>query len=232
MKLKQSETIEIERSKINFAAYNPRKDDPEVVKSIKANFKNVGYLGGIVWNETTGNLVSGHKRVQALDLINKYDGTNDYILKVEKTEMPLEVEMEQNIYMNNKNVQGVYDYKALSLMLPKIDVDKTGLNKLDLEKISVFKPSLNLLPEPKTIKEKKELTEDEKADNIQELKELKKDIKMKAYEEHDLVQNGHLTLVFDTWGVKVGFMEYLGLDINATMLKGEEVFEAIQKLEL
>ncbi len=47
-KYKQSETVVIKRSQINFAPYNPRKEDPEVIKKLKKNFKTVGYLGGIV----------------------------------------------------------------------------------------------------------------------------------------------------------------------------------------
>lgn len=50
-KYKQSETVVIKRSQINFAPYNPRKEDPEVIKKLKKNFKTVGYLGGIVWNQ-------------------------------------------------------------------------------------------------------------------------------------------------------------------------------------
>lgn len=48
------------------------------------NFKTVGYLGGIVWNQLSSYLVSGHKRVQTLDIINNYDGTpeTDYEIKV------------------------------------------------------------------------------------------------------------------------------------------------------
>lgn len=45
-KYKQSETVVIKRSQINFAPYNPRKEDPEVIKKLKKNFKTVGYLGG------------------------------------------------------------------------------------------------------------------------------------------------------------------------------------------
>lgn len=229
--MKISETIEINRSEIKFAPYNPRKEDPEVVKSIKANFKKVGYLGGIVWNEYTGNLVSGHKRLQALDLINKYDGSQemDYVVKVEKVSLDLKTEKEQNIYMNNKAVQGVYDYKALSLMLPEIDVVQTGLTSLDLEKINVFRPGLI---EIKPISQKKEIAEDQKEEYIETIKEAKKAGREKAYQAHDDAMNGHLTIVFDNWGQKTEFMEYLGLDIDAKMLPGGEVLEKIYKLQL
>ena len=79
-KYKQSETVVIKRSQINFAPYNPRKEDPEVIKKLKKNFKTVGYLGGIVWNQLSSYLVSGHKRVQTLDIINNYDGADFYLI--------------------------------------------------------------------------------------------------------------------------------------------------------
>lgn len=229
--MKTSQTIEINRSEIKFAPYNPRKEDPEVVKSIKDNFKKIGYLGGIVVNKTTMNLVSGHKRVQALDLINKYDGSveMDYTLKVEMIELSLKQEKEQNIYMNNKAVQGVYDYKALALMLPEIDVVQTGLTGIDLEKINVFRPgSIEIKP----IAQKKEIAEDQKEKYIETIKEAKKAGREKAYQAHDDAMNGHLTIVFDNWDQKIEFMEHLNLDIDAKMVSGSEVLEKIYKLEL
>ena len=39
----------------------------EARKNLKANLKRVGLLGGIVWNEVTGNLVSGHQRISVID---------------------------------------------------------------------------------------------------------------------------------------------------------------------
>lgn len=49
-KITQPESREIRRSDINFADYNPRKITQEARKSLKANLKRVGLLGGIVWN--------------------------------------------------------------------------------------------------------------------------------------------------------------------------------------
>jgi hypothetical protein len=188
-------------------------------------------LGGIVYNEVTGNLVSGHKRLQALDLINKYDGSPemDYPVKVERVSLDPKTEKEQNIYMNNKAVQGVYDYKALSLMLPDIDVVQTGLTGLDLEKINVFKPGSI---EVKPISQKKEIAEDQKEEHIEKIKEAKKAGREKAYQAHEDATNSHLTIVFDNWDQKIEFMEYLRLDIDAKMLTGSEVLEKIYKLQL
>ena len=49
----------------------------------------MGFLGGIIFNALTGNLISGHKRLQALDLIygNTTETPVDYDVKVERVEL-------------------------------------------------------------------------------------------------------------------------------------------------
>jgi len=70
-KIKESKTIVIKRSQIKFAPYNPKKHSEEDIKQQVKNFKVMGFLGGVVWNKRTGNLVSGHKRVMAMDKVFK-----------------------------------------------------------------------------------------------------------------------------------------------------------------
>ena len=147
LKYKQSETIVINRSQINFAPYNPRKDDPEVVKKLKKNFKVVGYLGGIVWNRLSSFLVSGHKRVQTLDIINGYDGTpnTDYEIKVEAVELDDKTEREQNIFMNSPSAMGEFDMEKMKVLVPEIDYQAAGLSEADMNiyGISVMQDEVN-----------------------------------------------------------------------------------------
>jgi len=221
MKIKQSETVEIMRSQIKFADYNPRIDDPNIVESIKKNFKNVGFFGGIVWNETTGNLISGHKRVMTLDEINHYP-EKDYKIKVEKVALDLKTEMEQNIYMNNESVQGRFDYKKLSVMLKDIDFDKTGLTQVHLDKIRVFNPTLKgFEPEPEP--EKKEATPEQ----IEKLKEIKKEIKSDVQDKHEDTENSYLTIIFENWDEKTSFCENFGIDIDSKFINSEELIEKL-----
>ena len=67
-RLKQSETRNIKRSEINLNLVNPKRHTEDAVKLQKKNLQKVGFLGGIVWNERTGNLIDGHRRVKAMDL--------------------------------------------------------------------------------------------------------------------------------------------------------------------
>ena len=56
-------------SKINPAAYNPRKDlqpsDPEYIK-LKKSITEFDMVEPLVWNEVSGNLVGGHQRLKVL----------------------------------------------------------------------------------------------------------------------------------------------------------------------
>jgi hypothetical protein len=56
-------------SELNPAKYNPRKDlkpgDPEY-ESLKKSMVEFDYVEPIVWNEASGNVVSGHQRLKIL----------------------------------------------------------------------------------------------------------------------------------------------------------------------
>ena len=56
-------------------------------------------MGGIVWNEDTGNLVSGHQKVSIMDEVNRYNlqtHENDYKLNVEVVHLDLKTEIEHS----------------------------------------------------------------------------------------------------------------------------------------
>lgn len=171
-KVKQSETRTIKRSEITLASYNPRKISPEAKKKLKANLKANGIIGGLVWNEQTGNLVSGHQKTIIADEINKYDieaGTNDYDLKVEVVNVDLKTEKEYNIFFNSKAVQGEFDYSLLANMVGDIDVVLAGLDDLDISMIELEVPDVEIyqVPEFNPQEEKKIAAEIESGEHDQ-----------------------------------------------------------------
>ena len=183
-KIKQSETVIIKRSQISFAPYNPRKKNKKVVEALKRNFKRVGFLGGIQWNATTGNLIGGHKRTEALDLIHGYDGTSetDYDIKVEKIELTEKQEKEQNIFLNNKRVQGEMDYEMMSVLVQEIDIDEAGLEQYDIDLIETLVPDFSFGKNEDIKTDIEDLrTPSEKKQNI---KDLKKNIKSNIGQSH------------------------------------------------
>lgn len=136
-KIKQAEQRTVRRSEIQFASYNPRVISEEARKKLKKNLQTVGLLGGVVWNTRTGNLVSGHQKVSIMDAVNRYNpetGDNDYEFRVEVVDFDEKTEKEQNLFMNNKSVQGQYDDDMLRAMLSDgIDYTNAGFEELDLQ---------------------------------------------------------------------------------------------------
>ena len=60
--------MELNRSAIHFAEYNPRKLSDESRKTLKRGIKKFGLVVGSVVNKRTGlTVVSGHQRLSVMD---------------------------------------------------------------------------------------------------------------------------------------------------------------------
>lgn len=231
-KIKQSETVIVKRSEVNFAPYNPRKQDKKVVEALKKNFKKVGFLGGIQWNVTTGNLIGGHKRLEALDLIHGYQGTNetDYDVKVEKIALDEKTEKEQNIFLNSKRVQGEMDYFALAEILPGIDFTSAGLVDFDIQTIKSMVPNFSfgdisdIQKDATDLKPKKKEKSDE--EKINHVKDTKKSFK---HDTGDKNRPTHFTVAFETYDEKAAFLEGIGINGDHSLITSEEFLKAMQE---
>lgn len=223
-KIKISETVIIKRTEINFAPYNPRKDDERVVNELKKNFKKVGYLGGIQWNPLTGNIIGGHKRVQALDSIYGYpEKVSDYALKVEKFELSLKEEMSQNIFLNNKRKQGVDDYEKLALILPEIDMDIAGIGEYEVKLIESIVPSFEQGNIEDTMSDLDAITSKKEAQPF--VKDLKE--KMRG-EKNESKRSFYFAVTFQSYTEKAEFLEGIGINGDETFLNSDEF---VTKLE-
>lgn len=142
--IKLNKTITLKRSQINLADYNPRRISAEAKKLLRKNLETVGLMGGLIWNKNTGNLVSGHQRLTAIDKSYKYkpatDGKppeNDYDIEVTQVELSIEDEKKQNIFLNNQNAQGEFDTDKLKVVMEDIQFDEdTGFTKR--QSMSIF----------------------------------------------------------------------------------------------
>lgn len=221
MKHKSSESITIQRSEINLADYNPRKLSDTARKQLKANIKRLGIMGGIVWNEVTGNLVSGHQRISILDEINGYP-KNDYAITVEKVDLSDKEEKEQNIFLNSKSVQGEFDSDLMANIITDIDPILAGLDEYDLTMLSLETPSIDFTD----IMKKAEMLSPPTAPQSKEEIKAKKE---KYSSEVDDRWEGEptVTLSFDSFQNKAEFMEALGKDLYDKIIKGEEVAEKL-----
>jgi hypothetical protein len=234
LKFKQSETIVIKRSQINFAPYNPKRHSEESIKQQKKNFKQVGFLGGIVWNRTTCNLVSGHKRIMAMDLEYKYDGTTqtDYNIKVEAIELTEKQEKEQNIFMDAKSTNTPQDLTLLAEILPEIEIENTGLTDQDLNLISIEVPNFKF-GNSDIITEAMQDTSKDYEDKKQKLIEVKKLLKgnVSNMRENSLQESKtYIILSFDSNDNKCEFMERFGYSSDQEIIKGELFADQIERI--
>jgi len=133
----KSEVVEVQRSELHLASYNPRTISERGKKELRKSIKKFGVVGGIVVNKYTGmTIVGGHQKVKVLDELNKYPD-NDYTLRVELIDVDEKTEKELNITLNNPNVGGDWDYDKLREIIPDIDYKSAGLDEADLSMIGV-----------------------------------------------------------------------------------------------
>lgn len=231
-KYKQSETVVIKRSQINFAPYNPRKEDPEVVKKLKKNFKTVGYLGGIVWNRLSSYLVSGHKRVQTLDIINEYDGTpeTDYEIKIEAVELDDKTEREQNIFMNSPSAMGEFDMAKMKILVPEIDYKAAGLSEADMNIYGIAIAQQEISAGVDNVVDDFEEIQRPYEERKAAVKEMKNQIKQQSDQKVEDIES-YVMINFKSYRAKSSFMIRFGFAPDAQFIPGEMFADMVERVE-
>ena len=214
MKVKQAQSITIQRSQINFASYNPRRLSDTAKKKLKANLKRIGLAGGIVWNETTGNLVSGHQRLSIIDEIEKYNPDtheNDYPIRVEVLQLSDKEEKEQNIFFNSTTAQWEFDNDLLAALIPEIDYDLAGLDEADINVLIADVPVFDVADYNQAVKDDfrnlEQITDEERLARKEAVKQAKQATKDNLSEE--VMGDPYITLSFYDYESKLYFMEVL-----------------------
>jgi len=243
----KSESVELKRSAIRFASYNPRKISEESRKTLKRGIKKFGLVGGIVVNKRTGfTVVSGHQRLSVMDELQRYNPDtkeNDYRIRVDVVDMDEKSEKELNILANNPNAQGSWDYDALRELVPDIDYKDAGLTEADLNMIGCdfllqTEEENNIAGELESMMS--EVNEQREADRQQRqmeraaktahMKEVKKQVKNAAQKQAQDM-DAYVMLSFDTWEAKAAFCRRFGYDPYDKFLKGEVFDEIVERIE-
>ena len=234
----KSESVELNRSAIHFAGYNPRKLSDESRKTLKRGIKKFGLVGVIVVNKRTGlTVVSGHQRLSVMDELQKFPD-NDYRIRVDVIDVDEKQEKELNILMNNPNAQGSWDYDALARLVPDIDYKDAGLTDADLNMIGCdfllqteeensLAGALEEMMQPVTEQKEAEKAarQLERAEKVAHMKDVKQQVKEQA-QETAANMDAYLMLSFDTWEAKAAFCERFGYDPYQKFIKGEQ-FDSI-----
>lgn len=233
----KSESVELNRSAIHFADYNPRKLSEESRKTLKRGIKKFGLVGGIVVNKRTGlTVVSGHQRLSVMDELQKFP-ENDYRIRVDVIDVDEKQEKELNILMNNPNAQGSWDYDALARIMPDIDYKDAGLTDADLNMIGCdfllqteeensLADELEDMMHPLVQREEAEKAarQLERAEKVSHMKDVKQQVREQAQKQAQDM-DAYVMLSFDTFEAKAAFCERFGYDPYMKFIKGE-VFDS------
>lgn len=241
-----STIVEVKRSEIHPADYNPRKIDEQGKRMLKRSMKQFGVVGGIIVNSQTGNtIVGGHQKVAILDEMYKYPD-NDYSLRVEMISVDRKTEKTLNIALNNGNISGSWDFDALAQLIPDIDYKDAGLTDADLNMIGVdyllqteeennIASELESMMQPVTEQheaekaerkaEREALKAQEQAAKVAHMKEVKQQVKENAQKQAQDM-DAYLMLSFDTFEAKAAFCQRFGYDPYDKFVKGEQ-FDSI-----
>lgn len=232
MTIKTSETSVIKRSQINLNPLNPKRHTEEAIKLQKKNLQKIGFLGGIVWNKLSGNLIDGHRRVYAMDLLYKYDGSKetDYDIKVEVCELDEKTEKEQLTYMAVGNTKA--DYDLIAKYASDIDIYNVGLSDSDIKDILSFTDtdidtvtdSIDDLILPPVEEEKAKPVEKTAEEKKQHVKDIKEQIRDSA-ERRQADEEAYIMLSFTNAENKQAFCDLFGIDVSDKFMKGEKLLE-------
>lgn len=242
-----SKSVELKRSQIKPASYNPRTISDEGKKALKRSIKLYGVVGGIVVNQATGyTIVGGHQKVAVLDELNKYDKSsyeNDYMLRVELINVDEKTEKQLNITLNNPNVGGQWDFDALAQIVPDIDWKDAGLTDADLNMIGVdfllqtkeensIADALSEMMAPVTEQKEadKAAKQLERAEKVAHMKEVKQQVRENAQKTAEDME-AYVMLSFDTFEAKAAFCERFGYDPDMKFIKGEVFDEQVERID-
>ena len=93
-KLQGFTMMTVKRTDLQKAPYNPRTINDRNMKALKKSLEKNNLLQPIVWNKRTGNVVSGHQRLEALDSSAR---TDKYSLDVAVVDLDEKAEVAANM---------------------------------------------------------------------------------------------------------------------------------------
>lgn len=198
--------------------------------------------------------MSGHQRLVIADELNGYDGTveTDYKINVECVDLSEKEEKEQNLFMNNRSVQGEFDDDLLKQVLVDIDYRCAGFSDFDAQMLGVIDvvapESLvdyewkkdDAIGDDESLEKLDEATqgggesntdrsvnfyEDSKENQIirhNDVQKIKERIQNTNDERKDNGALSYVVLSFKDSVSKEVFMERLGYDRTSNMIDGED----------
>ena len=152
----------VQRSEIKGADYNPRVISEDAKKRLRKMLAKHGLVQPLVWNRRTGNLVSGHQRLAALDSLEK---SQNYALQVAVVDLNERDERILNVQLNNPSMMGEWDMDKLMDMSEQADIAPTEFGFSDGDIAVMFGDDGamdELMGDPEGVREAKSTLQDTK----------------------------------------------------------------------
>lgn len=238
--------VELKRSQIHFADYNPREINEEERRNIKRGIKKFGLLGGLVVNKQTGfTIVQGHQRIGVMDELEKFNPAtkeNDYVVRAEVIDVDLKTEKVINILLNNPNAQGKWNRDKLAKLVTEVEYKDAGLNDADLSLLGldyVFQTpeeqniadSLGELMQGVEAEKEAEREERraerlaqqqiERAAKVAHMKEVKQEVREAAQKSAENM-DAYVMLSFSDITARNNFLMRFGYEADQKFIKGED----------
>jgi ParB-like chromosome segregation protein Spo0J len=122
-------------SELKPASYNPRKISDEALAGLEKSLGQFGYLQPIIWNKRSQNVVGGHQRLKVLE---KQQQKEVDVVVVDLDEIQ---EKALNISLNNPEIQGMWNYEKLEIILDELKLDLPEYGELRMEELKIIKPA-------------------------------------------------------------------------------------------
>lgn len=125
----------IPASRLNVAAYNPRKDlkpgDREYEK-LKRSISEFGYVEPVIWNRQTGNVVGGHQRLKVLVDLGQRE--------IDCVVVNLDLQQEKALNIALNKIQGDWDEGKLASLMAEFDASAfdVSLTGFDAEEVDAL----------------------------------------------------------------------------------------------
>lgn len=242
---KGSETTTVMRSTIRMNPSNIKRHQDKDIKLQVKNIRKVGALGGIVANKD-GVLIDGHRRIMALDIIHKYDGTpeTDYEVKIEQVDFDEKTVKNQMAYMALGNSKA--DYNLVANIIGDIDYRDVGISEEDYQKILDLHPAAAevgmgdfddafITPLPELDDSDEKTAEDIIREHEEKPKMTKEQVKAEKRKCDNVASNRQETqdlyvfLSFGSLENKIAFCDLLGVTpTNSLMVSGEAVLGLVE----
>ena len=207
----------VQRSEIKGADDNPRVISEDAKKRLRKMMAKHGLVQPLVWNRRTGNLVSGHQRLSALDSLEK---SQNYALQVAVVDLSEREERILNVQLNNPSMMGEWDMDKLMDMAEEADIAPTELGFSDGDIAVMFGDDGTmdeLLGDCDGVKEAKTALQDIKQHRADSM------AKMQAEQGADF----YFTVVRETEDQKKALLKALGVPTWEAFVNGKSLAGAL-----